>query len=66
MSKKTAKKKKIFKSLDKEEKREMLNSLAENNREMQIWENVEGAIREYFEVREFKIDENLKKKLGGN
>ena len=58
MSKKTAKKKKIFKSLDQEEKREKLNSLAENNREMQIWENVEGSIREYFEVREFKIDEN--------
>jgi hypothetical protein len=25
---------------------------------MQIWENIEGASREYFEVREFKSDEN--------
>ena len=51
-----AKKKKIFKSLDADEKLERLTSLAENKRELQIWENVESAKREFFEVQNFKQD----------
>ena len=38
-----AKKKKIFKSLDASEKLERLTSLAENKRELQIWENEENT-----------------------
>ena len=51
-----AKKKKIFKSLDSEEKLERLSSLAENRRELQVWENVENTKREFFEVQDFKQD----------
>ena len=51
-----AKKKKIFKSLDAGEKLERLTSLAENKRELQIWENVENTKREFFEVQNFKQD----------
>ena len=51
-----AKKKKIFKSLDADEKLERLTSLAENKRELQIWENVENTKREFFEVQDFKQD----------
>ena len=50
-----AKKKKIFKSLDAEEKLERLTSLAENKRELQIWENVESPKREFFEVQNLKF-----------
>ena len=51
-----AKKKKIFKSLDAEEKLERLSSLSENRRELQVWENVENSKREFFEVQNFKQD----------